>query len=499
MLLLGYDIGSSGIKASVVDAETGEQLAAARSPEGELDIQAPVTGWAEQQPETWWKHLKRATALILKKNTFDAGSIQAIGISYQMHGLVVVDKNLEVLRPAIIWCDGRAVDIGRQAFKELGEEYCLQHLLNSPGNFTASKLKWMKEHEPESFDKIYKFMLPGDYIGMKLSGQVATSVSGLSEGILWDHKAEEPSNKLLDYYGIPEDLIPEVFSNFGSHGTLSGQAARELGLEKGIPLSYRSGDQPNNALSLNVMEPGEVASTAGTSGVIYGVTDKPIYDKLSRVNTFLHVNHNKENNRYGVLLCINGTGIQYRWLRQQMLGERMDYKNMNKEAEAVPVGAGGLIVHPFGNGPERVLGDINVGGGISQIDFNRHETAHIIRAVQEGIAFALNYGLEVMREIGLNIDKIRAGSSNMYQSPVFRQAIANASGLSIELYDTDGAMGAAIGAGIGAGIFKDRKEAFKGLNKTTDIEPEAALQEEYQNAYKHWKLGLNKMVDIDND
>ncbi len=498
MLLLGYDIGSSGIKASAVDAETGQEMAAGRSPLGELDIDAPAAGWAEQDPETWWRHLKKVTRSILDREGLDAGSIQAIGISYQMHGLVLVDKNLKVLRPAIIWCDGRAVDIGKQAFEELGEEYCLKHLLNSPGNFTASKLKWVKEHEPKSFNKIYKFMLPGDYIGMKLSGQIATTVSGLSEGILWDHKAEELSNQLLDYYGIPEEMIPEVFPNFGGHGKLSREAARELGLEKGIPLTYRAGDQPNNALSLNVMEPGEVASTAGTSGVIYGVTDKPIYDEQSRVNTFLHVNHGKDNNRYGMLLCINGTGIQYRWLRQQMLNGSLDYERMNKEAEDVPIGAGGLTVHPFGNGPERVLGDRNLGAGISRIDFNRHTTAHIIRAVQEGIAFALNYGLEVMDEIGLNIDKIRAGSSNLYQSPVFRQAISNTTGLPIELYDTDGARGAAIGAGIGAGIFKDRKEAFKGLKKTADIEPEAILQEEYQNAYAQWKLGLNKVLDQGN-
>lgn len=494
MLLLGYDIGSSGIKASLVDAESGKELAAGRSPKGELDMQSLRTGWAEQHPGIWWKHLKQVTRLILDKENPDVSRIEALGISYQMHGLVVVDKNHKVLRPAIIWCDGRAVDIGKRAFKELGKEYCQKHLLNSPGNFTASKLKWVKDHEPEHFKKVHKFMLPGDYIAMKLSGEITTTQSGLSEGILWDFQSDSLSTKLLDYYGIPEAMIPETHLNFGVHGTLSAEAAEELGLKKGTKLTYRTGDQPNNALSLNVMEPGEVASTAGTSGVIYGVTDKPVYDEQSRVNTFLHVNHNQKRNRYGVLLCINGTGVQNSWLKRQLFHESLNYREMNSKAAKIPVGSDGLRIFPFGNGPERVLTDKNIGARILGINFNRHCTGHVIRAAHEGIAFSLNYGLEVMREMGMAIEAIRAGSSNMFQSQVFSNTLCNTSGLPIELYETDGARGAAIGAGMGAGLFSERKEAFKGLKKISDLEPEAALHEEYCKAYEDWKSKLKELL-----
>lgn len=493
MLLLGYDIGSSAVKASLADASTAQTVASASSPEGELDILSPRMGWAEQHPETWWEHLRLATGLLLDKAQVEVESIEAIGISYQMHGLVLVDKQHKVLRPSIIWCDGRAVEIGTTAFEELGEEFCLHHLLNSPGNFTASKLKWVREHEPEIFAKIHKAMLPGDYIAMKLSGEITTTPSGLSEGTLWDHQNNSLSQKLLDYFEIPDRMIPPVRPNFGNHGKMSASAAEELGLKKGIRLTYRAGDQPNNALALSVMEPGEVASTAGTSGVVYGVTDQPVYDNQSRVNTFLHVNHSEEKQRYGVLLCVNGTGIQYRWLRKQMLQERFDYQEMNKMAGEVEPGAGGLTVIPFGNGPERILKNQNAGARFVGIDFNRHHTPHLIRAAKEGIACAMNYGLEIMRQMDMEIDLLRAGSSNMFQSRIFTEALCNISGLPIELYDTDGAKGAAIGAGIGAEIYQNREDAFRGLEKVSELQAETELQEKYRSVYKSWRSRLDEI------
>lgn len=495
MYLLGYDIGSSGIKACLVNASNGRQAVAARSPEKELEIHAPKQGWAEQDPETWWKHLKLVTQKLLRTGEVERNAIKAIGISYQMHGLVLVDNQQKVLRPSIIWCDGRAVEIGRQAQQELGKEYCHKRLLNSPGNFTASKLRWVKEHEPWIFKKVYKFMLPGDYIGMKLTGEVRTTVSGLSEGILWDYTTGKISKKLLDYYGIPQSLIPEAHPNFGVHGTLSEAAAKELDLPKGIGVTYRAGDQPNNALSLKVMQPGEVASTAGTSGVIYGVTDKALYDAQSRVNTFVHVNHKKDQPRYGVLLCINGTGILNSWLKNRIFGDVTDYDIMNKKAAQIPVGSDGLVILPFGNGPERVLGNKNIGAQISDVHFNRHSEDHIIRAGHEGIAFSLCYGLQIMKQMGMEIDKMRAGAGNMYLSPVFREALCNTSGIPIELYDTDGAWGAAIGAGIGMGVFEHMEEAFQGLKKKDTIEPNPELNESYKNAYEHWKQKLNETIN----
>ncbi len=494
MLLLGYDIGSSSIKASVVDSESGRQIAAAHSPDKELAIKSPKKGWAEQDPGVWWKHLKIATSRLLNFDNIQKEAIAAIGISYQMHGLVLVDENRHVLRPSIIWCDGRAVESGNQIYSELGKEYCLSHLLNAPGNFTVSKLKWVKEHEGDLFRKAFKFMLPGDYIAMKMTGEIITTISGLSEAILWDYKKHGLADEVLNAAGIPARLVPEVFTNFGKHGELSGEAAAELGLREGIRLSYRAGDQPNNALSLSAMNPGEIASTAGTSGVIYGVTDEPLFDEKSRVNTFVHVNHGKNQQRYGVLLCINGTGIQNSWLKNEIFDDRMNYLSMNEAAEQVEVGSDGLTVIPFGNGPERILQDRDTGAYIGNVNFNRHSRAHIIRAAHEGIAFSLCHGLEIMKEMGMAIGSIRAAASNMYQSKVFRETLCQCSGVPVELYDTNGAQGAAIGAGIGAGIFSDREDAFKGLQKKGHVAPDSEQQGKYLKAYQNWKSELDKIT-----
>lgn len=497
MLLLGYDIGSSSIKASVVDCATGRQIAFAQSPDKELAIKSPRKGWAEQDPNKWWEHLKTATGRLLTSENVQKEAIAAIGISYQMHGLVIVDEHRNVLRPSIIWCDGRAIECGNEILNELGGAYTLSHLLNAPGNFTASKLKWVKKYETEHFQKTFKFMLPGDFIAMKMTGQINTTISGLSEAILWDYKKHGLATEVLDAAGIPEKLVPEVLTNFGRHGKLEAEAAIELGLPEGILLSYRAGDQPNNALSLNAMEPGEVASTAGTSGVIYGVTDKPLYDERSRVNTFVHVNHNENRHRYGVLLCINGTGIQNSWLKNELFNNQLDYPAMNDAASGIQVGSDGLIVIPFGNGPERILQDTDTGAYFGNLNFNRHGRAHLIRAAHEGIAFSLCHGLEIMNEMGMSVGTIRAASSNMFQSRVFRETLCNCSGVPVELYDTNGAQGAAIGAGIGAGIFGDREDAFKGLGRKRSIEPDLNHRDKSMHAFDEWKSTLNNVLQTD--
>ncbi|SHE47227.1 xylulokinase [Fodinibius roseus] len=495
MQLLGFDIGSSGIKASLLEASSGKEVASATSPEEELKMDAPRPGWAEQNPQTWWEHVVRATTMVMKSAAADPQAVKGIGIAYQMHGLVLVDEHQQVLRPAIIWCDGRAVEIGDKAFAGIGREYCLTHYLNSPGNFTASKLRWVKEHEPERYARIHKAMLPGDYIAMKLTGDIRTSISGLSEGIFWDYQSHSIADRLLEYYDISPDLLPDYDPNFAVSGELTPEAAGELGLQAGTPVGYRSGDQPNNALSLNVLQPGEAAATAGTSGVIYGVTDEPLYDEQSRVNTFVHVNHDERQSRYGVLLCINGTGILNSWLKNELFNGLHSYDKMNELAAAVETGAEGVTVLPFGNGPERVLGQQPTGAQVKNLDFNRHSQAHIIRAAQEGIAFSMNYGLQVMHQMGLDIDTIRVGHGNMFLSPVFREAFTNTTGLSVELYDSSGALGAAIGAGIGTGVFENRKEAFRGLARTDTLYPASELQQPYNEAYDHWHEILQKELE----
>jgi xylulokinase len=494
MYLLGYDIGSSSVKASIVNAETGACAASAFYPKEEMAIKAVQSGWAEQDPEMWWANLKLATKDVLSKSGVKPSDIKAIGISYQMHGLVLVDKDQKVLRPSIIWCDSRAVTIGEKAFAAIGEKHCLEHLLNSPGNFTASKLQWVKENEPALYAKVYKMMLPGDFIAMRLSGVINTTVSGLSEGMFWDFKEDKVADFLLNQYGFRKDLIPDLVATFSEQSKVNAAAAAELGLSVGTPISYRAGDQPNNALSLNVLNPGEIAATAGTSGVVYGVSDQVKYDPQSRVNTFAHVNHTDKQTRLGVLLCINGTGILNSWMKKNVVPANTTYEDMNKMAAQSPIGADGLVVLPFGNGSERVLGNKNIGAQIEGLSFNRHNHHHILRASQEGIVFSFKYGMEIMHETGIQPAVIRAGNANMFLSPIFRNTLANITNATIELYDTDGSVGAAKGAGVGAGVYKSFTEAFSSLKKLAVVEPNKAEQAECEGAYQKWKKVLLRNI-----
>ncbi len=497
-LLMGYDVGSSSVKASLLDAETGKVLGSATSPKKELDIIAKKSGWAEQEPGVWWEHVKKATAEIKAATGFDAGDVKAIGISYQMHGLVCVDKSKEVLRPAIIWCDSRAVETGAKAAADIGAEKCLKNLFNLPGNFTASKLAWVKANEPKVYAKIHKIMLPGDFIAMKLTGEIKTTPSGLSEGIMWNFVNDGLADFVLDNYGISSDLIADVVPTFSQQGALTSAAAKELGFAAGTLVTYRGGDQPNNALSLGVLEPGEVAVTAGTSGVVYGVSDKKDYDHKSRVNTFVHVNHSAGKPRYGVLLCLNGTGILNSWMKHNMVttdGAGLDYPQMNELAATVAVGSDGLVILPYGNGAERTLENRNLGAMVSDWNFNIHKKAHFLRAAQEGIVFALNYGMGIMREVGIQLKTVKAGNANMFLSPLFAEAFATISGASVELYNTDGSAGAARGAGIGAGIYKSPKEAFAGLRAVKVVKPNAKLNDAYKKAYRVWEEVLLEQLE----
>ncbi|WP_201743871.1 xylulokinase [Hymenobacter busanensis] len=490
--LLGYDIGSSSIKVALLDADTGRCLASVTSPQQEMEISAPVAGWAEQQPERWWQEVVNATRQLRHEYAFDAARVAGIGITYQMHGLVLVDHAGQVLRPAIIWCDSRAVDLGNQAFHDLGETHCLQNYLNSPGNFTASKLKWVQEHEPDIYARVHKIQLPGDYIAFRLTGELQTTVSGLSEGVFWNFREQAVAQDLLDYYGISRELLPAVVDTFAVQGRLAPAPAQELGLHAGTPIGYRAGDQPNNAFSLNVLQPGEIAATAGTSGVVYGISDAPTADPHSRVNAFVHVNSTPEQPRNGVLMCMNGTGILNSWLRK-VVGE-LPYDEMNQLAAQAPIGAAGLQFFPFGNGAERILENQPTDAELRGLNFNIHDRRHVLRAAQEGIVFALVYGLNIMRAAGVQVHTVRAGNANMFLSPVFREAFVNCGNVALELYNTDAAQGAARGAGVGVGLYASPAEAFGGLERLLTLAPTPDLQPQYQAAYARWQQVLTTHI-----
>lgn len=493
MYLLGFDLGSSSIKAALVKADTGQTIAMAQYPEVEMEIIAKQPGWAEQDPEIWWKNTCLVTQKLLHQTEIETAQIQSIGIAYQMHGLVLIDKNQKVLRPSIIWCDSRAVEIGNRAFQDLGKDKCLNHLLNSPGNFTASKLKWVQENEPEIYQQIDKILLPGDYLAMRLSGNAVTTISGLSEGIFWDFSENKIADFLLDYYKIDKALIPTLKDTFSEQGRVSEQAASVTGLATGTPITYRAGDQPNNAFSLGVVHPNEVAATGGTSGVIYGVVDRPAYDPLSRINGFAHVNHHPDQPRLGLLLCINGAGIQYAWLKKQMADPGISYEEMEQLMEPIPIGADGLRIIPFGNGAERILANQETGAQVNNLQFNRHTQAHFFRAALEGIAFSFVYGFNVLKKSGLKPDVIKVGNDNLFQSKIFSETITNLLGCRLEIIKTNGAAGAAKGSGIGSGYYKNFEEAVSKneVEKTYHPNPEKTT---YLTAYQAWEKDLEKLI-----
>ncbi len=490
MYSLGIDVGSSSVKVALLDIESGKCVCSSTNPKVEAPIIAERKGWAEQDPQSWWKYLCEGVRDMAREH--DMSQVAAIGISYQMHGLVALDKDCKPVRNSIIWCDSRAVEVGAAALEGIGYDKCMSSLLNSPGNFTASKLAWVKKNEPQVYERIWKFMLPGDYIAYLLTGEVTTTATGLSEGILWDFKKNSRADFVAEYYGIEKDKFSEIVPAVGVQARTSRQVEELLGIPEGTPVSYRAGDQPNNAFSLNVLRPGEIAATGGTSGVVYGVTDLPKADPQSRVNTFLHVTGSDEP-RMGVLLCINGTGIMNSWAHKNVAFD-MSYPEMNELAATAPVGSDGLLVLPFGNGAERVLANRNVGAKLAGIDLVRHSRAHILRAVQEGIAFSFRYGIDIMKNLGLRPNVIRAGKANMFLSPLFRSTLATLCDARIELFDTDGSLGAARGAALGAGIYKNADEAFATLERLDVIEPAASWKDALEEAYASWKAEVEKAV-----
>lgn len=495
MYTIGYDIGSSSVKAALVEAKTGKVLARVTAPETEMRMDAPEAGWAEQNPEDWYKYVVAATKDILARTQVQSEDIKAVGIGYQMHGLVLVDADHQVVRPSIIWCDGRAVETGDRAFKGIGSDTCLTHCLNSPGNFTAAKLKWVADNEPDNYARAKFAMLPGDYIALRLTGEATTTITGLSEGVFWDFKNNQLAKLVLDEMGLDENKIPRRVPAVGKQGVLTDAAATELGLQSGTVVGYRAGDQPNNALSLNVLAPGEVAATGGTSGVVYGVTDRLAFDPGQRVNSFAHVNHEGGAPRIGVLLCINGSGILHRWVKNLIGGEELSYGAMETMAAGVPVGCDGLHFLPFGNGPERMLGNKNVGAHLLGLDLNRHGKAHIVRAGLEGIAFAFVYGMEVMKDLGVDLSAIRVGNDNLFQSKVFSETIATLTGATIEVHNTTGAVGAALASAVAVGLADDLEQAVGRQEVSARILPGNEVSG-LRPAYETWLKSLEKFCEF---
>jgi xylulokinase len=490
---LGLDIGSSSIKAAIVEVKTGKSIGVVQEPKEEMGMFAQKNGWAEQKPNDWWLHICNAITALKKEYNISRTQIKGIGISYQMHGLVLVDKKGEPLRKSIIWCDSRAVETGNQAFQNIGEDKCASHLLNSPANFTASKLKWVKENEPDIYSQVHKFMLPGDYIAYKFSNKINTTISGLSEGIFWDFKKDTIADFLLEHYGIDKNLVPDIVDTFSVQSLVDEKGEQESGLAAGTPIFYRAGDQPNNALSLNVFNPGEVAATGGTSGVVYAVTDSLSAKESSRVNNFAHVNYQKgAAARIGKLLCINGAGIQYRWLLNNLAVS--SYEEMNNLASEIPVGSDGVCLIPFGNGAERMLNNTEIGTRIVNMNLNNHHKGHMCRAALEGIAFSFVYGMEILKSDGIKPSVIRAGNDNLFRSEIFANTVATLIQQEIEIYNTTGAIGAARAANLHKGDFETFGKVIMDNDHVMTFMP-FKDKKPYLEAYNNWKNELELILN----
>ena len=492
MYYIGFDIGSSSIKAALVEISTGKSIGVVQEPETEMSMLALKNGWAEQKPEEWWQHICKSIEKLKKTYNVSRTQIKGIGISYQMHGLVLVDSNGKALRKSIIWCDSRAVQIGDEAFSNIGRKKCTTHLLNSPANFTASKLKWVKDNEPEIYKKAYKFMLPGDYIAYRFSNTMNTTISGLSEGIFWDFKNDTIADFLLDYYGIDKSLVPDIVDTFGLQSVVDERGEEESGLAEGTPIFYRAGDQPNNALSLNVFNPGEVAATGGTSGVVYAVTESLSGKESTRVNNFAHVNYKKSVPRIGKLLNINGAGIQYRWLLNNLSVD--SYEKMNQLASEVPIGSDGVCMLPFGNGAERMLNNMQIGTRLVNLNLNNHQKGHVCRAALEGIAFSFVYGMDILKSDGIKINVMRAGNDNLFRSEIFANTVATLIDQEIEIYNTTGALGAARAAGLHKGDFEAYAKLVEDNDHVMTFMP-FKDKEPYVKAYENWKKELNLILN----
>lgn len=472
MAFLGIDVGTSSVKVSIV-GEDGVILASATAPaSSERAINSPNPNWAEQNPEDWWEDAQQA---ILNLPLEARLQVEAIGIAYQMHGLVLVDSQFQPVRPSIIWCDGRNIQESQILAESLGLDALENRLLNKPGTLTLAKLAWVAEHEPETLAKAHTFGLPGDFIAYKLTGEWSTTKSGYSEMVGWDFGASIPFEEGFRKAGWKLPL-PEARPNLEEGAPIQKVIAEKLGLPPSARVTYRAGDQPNNAFGLGVLQQGETAISAGTSGVLYGIGDSSpgLHEGINR---FLHV-----NSQIGVLMCLNGVGSALAFARRTWF-QNQSYEALSELAsQANPENC--PYFFPFGNGAERILSE-RAFSGFTELDFNRHNLPELARSVFEGIAFAYRLGSEKMEKAGCLSKVVNGTESGLLKSSFFAQLLANELQVELILSEGDGSTAAARGAALGIKKILPKPAPLKRYLPTSPANHER---------FSHWHKILEKFL-----
>ena len=487
--LLGIDIGTSGTKTLLVD-EDGNTRA---SKLVEYPLLTPQPGWAEQHPEEWWRATCQSIQAVLRKSRVKPAEIKGVGLSGQMHGSVFLDEKGNVVRPCILWCDGRTAAECDEIMRTVGPQR-MHELVSNPAlaGFTAPKVVWLRNHEPEKYAKVRQILLPKDYIRYRLTGAYAAEVSDAAGTVMFDVKNRRWCNELLELLKIPSEWLPPVYESYDVCGHVAPSAARATGLAKGTPVVGGGADNTCGAIGSGIVIEGRVMTSLGSSGVLFTPTDTPRVDPQERLHTFCH----STRRQWYLMGCMLSAGMSLRWYRDQMAEvERAAAKKkqadvydiLMAQAQKTPLGAEGLFFLPYLMGERSPHKDPFARGAFVGLSF-RHGKTHMVRAIVEGVTFALRDSLEIMRGLGARLEQVRliAGGA---KSPFWRQVVADVFGLQIAIpKNTEGpAMGAAILAGVGAGVFGDFFETTERILPIASYaDPNPQRHEQYDEFYSQF-------------
>jgi len=446
MYVLGIDVGTGGTRALIID-EQGRVVASAT--EEHEPFASPKIGWAEQRPEDWWRATGIAVKSALAKAKLSGDAIACVGFSGQMHGAVMLDEKMQVVRPALIWCDQRTEKQSRDLADKIGESKLIQLTCNPPlTNFTLTKFLWTRENEPQNWVRVRHVMLPKDYVRFRLSGERAIDMADASGTLLLDVTNRRWSREVLDATGIDERILPSLHESPDVCGQVSVEGAAATGLKPGTPVVAGAGDQAAGATGMGIVRPGAVSATIGTSGVVFAATDRPALDPRGRLHTFCHA----IPGRWHVMGVTQAAGLSLRWFRDQFGAGTNDgrdpYERLSDEAAKVPAGSEGALWAPYLMGERTPHLDPNARGALVGLSAS-HTRAHVIRAIMEGVAFSLRDTFTIFDEMRVPVSNVRLGGGGA-RSELWRQIQADVYGRDVEIVEAE--EGAAYGAAILAGV-----------------------------------------------